>query len=129
MKSQHDLVRGHLRKAESDLANADLCIKYDKALDTACFHAQQAAERALKAFLQDNGIMPPKIHNLMQLVNLAKNLQPDFAGLFDDAAMLTPFAVAMRYDQDFWPTAADALAARNAAVRIKQFCESKIKKS
>ena len=39
MKSKADLVRGWLRKAESDLATAGLCVSAAEALDTACFHA------------------------------------------------------------------------------------------
>jgi HEPN domain-containing protein len=33
------------------LTNAGLCIEREQALDTACFHAQQAAEKCLKAYL------------------------------------------------------------------------------
>jgi len=51
MKDRLDLVRGWLRKADSDLANLALCIEHEEALDTACFHAQQAAEKTLKAYL------------------------------------------------------------------------------
>ena len=123
MKRQHDLVRGHLRKAESDLANLDMCIKNNCALDTDCFHAQQAAERALKAVLVHKEVQPPNTHNLMQLVSLASNLDAAFKTLRDDAALLTPFAVETRYDQDFWPTLDDAIEARQATIRIITFCQ------
>jgi hypothetical protein len=43
MKTQADLVKGWLRKADSDLTNAGLCIEREQALDTACFHAQPDA--------------------------------------------------------------------------------------
>ena len=43
MKSSGDLVRARLRKAESDLASARLCLSAAQRLDTACFHARQAA--------------------------------------------------------------------------------------
>ena len=48
MKSKDDLVRGRLRKAESDLAGAGLCLSAGKALDTACFHDQQALDAATR---------------------------------------------------------------------------------
>ena len=32
-----------------------------------CFHAQQAAEKALKAVLVAQGVEPPSIHNLVAL--------------------------------------------------------------
>jgi len=43
MKSNADSVRARLCKAESDLASAGLCLSAGESLDTACFHAQQAA--------------------------------------------------------------------------------------
>lgn len=43
MKSRNDLVRARLRKAESDLASARLCLSAGEGLDAACFHSQQAA--------------------------------------------------------------------------------------
>jgi len=52
MKSRADLVRGWLRKAGSDLENVRLCLAAGQALDTACFHAQQAVEKSLKAYLR-----------------------------------------------------------------------------
>ena len=126
MKSRHDLVKGHLRKAESDLANLDLCISSGIALDTACFHAQQAAERILKAYLIEISVSVPKTHNLMHLLTLAQERDTDFEQLADDAALLTPFAVQMRYDQDFWPSLDDTVEARKSTITIKQFCENKL---
>jgi HEPN domain-containing protein len=49
MKSKTDLVKGWLIKAESDLSNVRLCLANNQSLDTACFHAQHAAERFIKA--------------------------------------------------------------------------------
>jgi len=37
MKNNRDAAAGWLRKAESDLINAELCLVARKALDTACF--------------------------------------------------------------------------------------------
>jgi HEPN domain-containing protein len=50
MKGKAELVLGWLRKAESDNVALDLTLRA-RALDAACFHAQQAAEKYLKAFL------------------------------------------------------------------------------
>lgn len=47
MKTKADLVKGWILKAESDLTNARLCLSAGQALDTACFHAQQANESRL----------------------------------------------------------------------------------
>jgi HEPN domain-containing protein len=40
MKDDRDVAFGWLRKADSDLANAELCLAAGKTLDTACFHCQ-----------------------------------------------------------------------------------------
>jgi HEPN domain-containing protein len=50
MKDQADLVRGWVRKARSDVIAVEALINAN-ALDTACFHAQQAAEKYLKAYM------------------------------------------------------------------------------
>lgn len=36
----------------------------------ACFHSQQAAEKALKGFLVYNELLPPKEHDLVNLTRL-----------------------------------------------------------
>jgi HEPN domain-containing protein len=51
MKKLTDTARVLIQKAESDLANASLCLQANIALDTVCFHAQQTAEKYLKAYL------------------------------------------------------------------------------
>jgi HEPN domain-containing protein len=70
MKSKTDLVQGWLLKAESDLANVRMCLANNQSLDTACFHAQQAAERFIKAHLTEQEIEFPLIHNLEKLIEL-----------------------------------------------------------
>jgi HEPN domain-containing protein len=53
MKDKIDLVKMWIRKAESDLKTSihSLKIKPDPPFDTICFHAQQCAEKYLKAYL------------------------------------------------------------------------------
>jgi len=51
MNNQADLAKGWLRKADSDLATARLVLSGPGPYDTACFHAQQAIEKSLKAVL------------------------------------------------------------------------------
>jgi HEPN domain-containing protein len=64
------------------------------------FHAQQAAERALKAWLAHNGIRFPKTHDLKQLIDLLvqSGIDPgDLSALVD----LNAFAVQYRYESLF----------------------------
>jgi HEPN domain-containing protein len=121
MKEQRDLVRNWLRKAESDLVAATLAIRAEAALDTACFHAQQAAEKLLKAYLLAHNIEFPLTHNLARLLLLCEARDPAFSRLLPLAESLTPYAVELRYDGEFWPTLEVAREARESAVEIKRF--------
>ena len=70
-----ELVAGWLRKGSNDLANARIILASDaepRPYDTVCFHCQQAAEKSLKAYLIQLGIMFPKTHNIGQLVELGR---------------------------------------------------------
>ncbi len=64
------------------------------------FHAQQAAEKLLKAALFLAAAAPPRTHNLTQLMDLAEVhglvLPPECEAL----RWLTPYAVLYRYDGD-----------------------------
>lgn len=88
MKTQADLVKSWLRKADSDLTNARLCLGAEKSLDTVCFHAQQAAEKYLKAYLSHYQISFPPLHNLEKLIELCLSKDAVFSWL--KVAGLTP---------------------------------------
>jgi len=60
-----------VRKAEDDLAGArQLAASKPPKRDLVCFHCQQAAEKYLKALLQELGAAVPKIHDLDTLLDL-----------------------------------------------------------
>jgi len=63
------LVRRWLSKARTDLTVALVVLEQGPEMDpwVCCFHAQQAAEKALKAVLVAQGAEPPFIHNLVAL--------------------------------------------------------------
>lgn len=118
MKDKAELVRGWLRKAFSDLAAVEGSIQA-RALDAACFHAQQAAEKFLKAFLIHNAIDFPFTHNLSKLLDLCKTCDEVFDGLRVQVSSLTPYAVELRYDHEFWPGQETAEEARSAALAVR----------
>lgn len=90
-------------------------------MDTACFHAQQAAEKLLKAFLLDRQVAFPFTHDLVRLLLLCEGQDPSFAALLPVAELLTPYAVELRYDGEFWPSPGIVRDARDAALAIKSF--------
>ena len=63
MKEKPDLVRGWVGKAESDLTAMRASAEAG-ASDAACFHAQQAAEKYLKAYLAQRDCLIPQTHDL-----------------------------------------------------------------
>lgn len=72
-------------------------------LPTACFHAQQLAEKMLKAFALLKGLaseetLKHKIgHKLKKLAALCETASPDFASVAQDVALLDTVGMAVRY--------------------------------
>jgi len=125
MKGDQDVARGWLRKADSDLSNAELCLAAGKALDTACFHCQQAAEKSLKAYLIGKHVEFPFVHDLKRLLDHCAGVDPAFTTLTAAALRLIPFAVTSRYDEEFWPEPAEVQDALAAAQTIRQFVQQR----
>ena len=128
MKNRDDLARGWWRKAMSDLIALEASRKAG-ALDAACFHAQQAAEKTLKSFLAYSKKDFPYTHNLVKLVNLCAEEDPDFLGLIPAVESLTPFAVELRYDAEFWPSEDTADNALANAKEVQNFIAEKLPSS
>ena len=78
-----DLVRSWLVKAGTDLRSARILGAAEAApLDTAIYHCQQAAEKAVKAFLVHRGVGPQKTHDIRKLTlqAAAHDARFNFAG-------------------------------------------------
>lgn len=89
-------ARRWLRFAKDDLASARLHLATALILpNQACYHAQQAAEKALKATLMVRGVGFPKSHDLVALAAL---LPPADRGVISqvDLPVLTAWVVAAR---------------------------------
>lgn len=121
MKTTPDLVKDWIRKADSDLTNAQLCVASSAALDTACFHAQQAAEKLLKAYLIAYSLPVLFIHNLEKLVEICEQQEPSFQSMKTLGQALTPYAVQLRYDEDFWPSEQETVNAVQLAQTLRTF--------
>ncbi len=76
-----------------------------------CFHAQQAAEKSLKAVLALEDVEYPWRHDLGELLELAEARWPEVAGLREEAIGLAPFAVVVRYEDTVDPAPDEARAA------------------
>ena len=119
MRDQRDHARGWFRKAESDLHTAQRTLDTDGPYDTACFHAQQVAEKYLKGLLAFMEQPIPRTHNLEELQQLCVSLVPALALTDVDLAELTPYAVQLRYDFEFWPDRETTEQALSIAERVR----------
>jgi len=87
-----------LEFAESDLRLARIAAANDVIRpEQACFHAQQAAEKAVKAVLRSRGVEFPLTHDLDLLLQLAGAAGFRLPGEIQHAGILTPYAVETRY--------------------------------
>ncbi|MDO8588252.1 MAG: HEPN domain-containing protein [Armatimonadota bacterium] len=88
-----------LRYARADLAYARVPPPEEASFDLACFHVQQAAEKAIKAVLLSLGIDFPYTHSIQTLTDLLPEDVRASAEL-DPAVELNAYAVLTRYPRD-----------------------------
>ncbi|MEJ2746854.1 MAG: HEPN domain-containing protein [Anaerolineae bacterium] len=95
----NELTVEWVTKAEGDYATAEreLRVVDRPNYDAVCFHAQQTAEKYLKAFLQENGVAFPKTHSLIELLELCLPLNDELEVLRPDLIRLGRYAVRFRY--------------------------------
>src|ERR1051326_8840135 len=115
-----------VEKAEGDLAmvQRELRVRKSPNYDGACFHAQQCAEKYLKARLQEASIPFEKTHNLSALLNEALAVEPLWSSRSTTLAFLNHFAVRFRYPGE-WATKEDA----KEALRNCKLVRSDVRKS
>jgi len=65
--------------------------------DAVCFHAQQTAEKYLKAFLQERAAPVPRTHNLIELLELCLAVDMTFELMRRPLVLLDRYAVRYRY--------------------------------
>jgi len=124
MREEIKLVKLWIKKAENDLIHAEnsIMITPKPPLDTVCFHAQQCAEKYLKASLVFHNIEFEKIHDLGELISLSAKVDKTFLEIIDAGERLTDYAVEIRYPIFLEePTKEEAKEAIKLAIKIKEF--------
>ena len=108
-----------ISKAEGDFAilERECRARKNPSDDGACFHAQQCAEKYLKARLCEAGISFSKIHDLVALLEQILNAEPAWERFREDLAFLSDFAVTFRYPGE----SADRESALDARRRCRRF--------
>jgi len=117
-----------LRHARSDLRLAQARQAGEEVLyESLCFHAQQAAEKALKGVLVFAGVEVLRTHNIAVLVELLPAAIPRIPAL-QDAALLTDYAVSTRYPSESEAVTREELdQAAALAARIVGWAEAVIR--
>lgn len=85
-----------MRYAKVDLDFAKIVLTERGLYEPLCFHAQQAAEKAIKAVLIQFQVDFPPTHNLQKLVDLLPRGVARTPALIE-ASELSPYAVSTRY--------------------------------
>ena len=94
-------VAAWLEKASDDLRGARIDMTASPPLiDDALFHCQQAAEKAMKAFLVMHDVPFRKIHDLDELATACESIDSSLKPVFLPARDLTVFAWKFRYPGD-----------------------------
>jgi len=113
--------RSWIAKADEDW----LCIRNELAAaqtpwSVVCFHAQQAAEKYLKAFLVANGFDPERAHARDALLKECLRFDSSLASLQAECQQLTDFAVDVRYPDI--PIADEEQIGREAVAMADRIC-------
>ena len=76
-----------LKDAEDELESATILYEHQK-FRSSCYHAQQGAEKALKAGILEQGKKPGKVHDIVELLHEVKKQGLDSGLTMDEAIFL-----------------------------------------
>ena len=123
-----DLVREWLNIASVDLLAATHLFKtmQPKPLEIICYQCQQAVEKVLKAFLINQEIEPPYIHDLEKLRLMCVEYNASFEKIQEVSLKLRGYSASTRYPNRPEIGEADAVYALQEADKTYAFCTSLI---
>ncbi len=123
-----ELVREWFEIASTDLRTAKHLYEtmYPKPFEIICYHCQQAAEKALKGYLVDQGIDPERIHDLSKLCEKCVSCDPAFNSICDACSKLTSYATTARYPGHTEIEEQDVVLALKDADQIYTYCRDLI---
>ena len=115
-----------LEFAKEDLKVAELSLK-EAIFNQVCFHSQQCAEKALKAYLEANHKPIPKTHFLDELLNLCSEIDKDFEGLKERCSKLDDYYIPTRYPDALPGELPEGLPDKNDASEAISFAKEILK--
>jgi HEPN domain-containing protein len=128
MNAPSEVVLSWLQRARSDLQVGRLTLHAQGVLPAdVCFHAQQCAEKALKALLLHREVTFPKTHTIEVLLDLLKTSGMTIPEGVDDAFELSEYAVQTRYPGEWEPiSATEAMHALERAALVLNWVEAQL---
>jgi len=128
--SREEIAEKWLKKALANLRVAEKLFEIGEEPWIIAFHAQQAVEKALKAYLILHGKHFGKTHNLSQLIDLCSEIDQEFQQLHElSIDELYPLAVGARYpDTGIEVTMDEVREAVEKAEKAIAFITRKIKR-
>lgn len=129
-EAKRQLVQSWLTKAQHDLASARvLAASSEPLLDTAIYHGQQAAEKAVKGFLVFCDQEFERVHDVEVLIRAAVPHEASFSSWVEVGRRLTPYARIYRYPGAFTePSRAQFNEAMSSAEGLYNFVLSLLPK-
>lgn len=127
-KAKSEYIKNWIFRANEDIAVITNLVDSgtEYYTSTICFHAQQAVEKFLKAFLVFHDIDFPKTHDLDFLLLECQKIDKEAFEI--DLKSLTDFGVSTRYPDDFYiPEVKETLEYRDIALEIKKIFEKRLK--
>jgi HEPN domain-containing protein len=123
-------AREWLARADRDLQVADRALHVLPPLaDAGAYHAQQAGEKSLKAFLTAHDQVFRLTHDLRQLLPSCEAIDPDFSRFLPAAQLLTPYATQFRYPGGpIEPALSDAEQALQLATDLVHYVRERLSK-
>lgn len=127
-KEKAEYIKNWLFRANEDIAVIKDLTNFgtEYYTSTICFHAQQATEKFLKAFLVYHNVDFPRTHDTDYLIYECQKINSDEFNI--DLINLTDFGVSVRYPDDFYiPEVKEALKYKDIAIKVKHTVEELIK--
>lgn len=129
---KEEQVKKWLDMAWEDIRIIDDLID-EKAYGLACFHSQQGIEKSLKAYLLIKSNNVPKIHSIVELIEMCKEYDRQFSDFNESALIIDHYYIPVRYPDalpgnlpEDMPSKNDALESLEIFNNIFGFVKSKI---
>ena len=122
----HEVFSEWIRFAEGDLEVAKhITTMHKPNVEISCYHCQQCAEKALKAFLIFHLVQPKFIRDLVVLCNDCQEIDTSFANLDEYCYVLSQYITNTRYPGPAELNEADMKQAIDFAEKTLTFVKEK----